>query len=167
MPPLCKGRCPSSQTGAEGLGGRHFDHLKPNANSYCGIVPFRIGLRHHFGAYCPIPPTPLYTRGACVKKPEPGSVQPTDKLQFSGSFPGLRNRRGKWSDVSPLPLNGYFADTVPGRKPPVRRGPPPHPQGPQAEADAEADADAEGDKEREGEGYPARQSRAAPTAPTS
>ena len=57
MPPLCKGRCPSAHTGAEGLGGRRFDYLKANANSYNGIVPFRIGLFHIFDAYCPIPPT--------------------------------------------------------------------------------------------------------------
>ena len=82
MPPLCKGRCPSAHTGAEGLGGRQFNYLKTNANSYNDIVPFRIGLCHHFGAYCPIPPTPLYTRGACAQKPAPGSIQHTAKLQF-------------------------------------------------------------------------------------
>ena len=85
-------------------------------------------------------------------------------------IPRAPHWRGKWSDVFLPPLNGYFADTAPDRKPPVRRGPPPHPPGPQAEADAEADAeaeaeadadaeaeaDAEGDKEREGEGILAR-----------
>ena len=39
------------------MGGRQFNYLKTNANSYNDIVPFRIGLCHHFGAYCPIPPT--------------------------------------------------------------------------------------------------------------
>ena len=75
-------------------------------------------------------------------------------------IPRAPHWRGKWSDVFLPPLNGYFADTAPDRKPPVRRGPPPHPPGPQAEADAEAEAeaeaDAEGDKEREGEGILAR-----------
>ena len=82
MPPLCKGRCSSAHTGAEGLGSRGYDYLKPNANSYCSIVPFRIGLYHSFTAYCPIPPTPLYTRGACTQKPEPGSILPTAIQQF-------------------------------------------------------------------------------------
>ena len=84
------------------------------------------------------------------------------KLQFSGSFPGLRIGGANGLMFCPRRpadpvLRLYGTEQF---KPPVRRGPPPHPPGPQAEAeaeaDAEADAEAEGDKEREGEGILAR-----------
>ena len=83
MPPLCKGRCPSAHTGAEGLGGRWFGFMKSNANSCNAIVPFRIGLYYFFTPCCPIPPPPLYTRGACAQKPEHGAIHPTAKYRLS------------------------------------------------------------------------------------
>ena len=118
MPPLCKGRCPSSQTGAEGLGGRQFRIMKSNANSYNDIMLFRIGLCHIYTACCPIPPTPLYTRGACAQKPSHGPIQPTAKLQFvfllRKKHMHIKNRCPRWYGnsriiVSTLALGGEYS----------------------------------------------------------
>ena len=83
-------------------------------------------------------------------------------------IPRAPHWRGKWSDVFLPPLNGYFADTAPDRKPPVRRGPHPIPRDPkqkqmQKQKQKQKQMQKEIKKERERESLPGSR-RAAPAS---